>query len=108
MAWFVQTRNETLAKLRSRMWGLRAPAGRIAAAVVLLGGFGAWIVRPRIQTTRGRAANAVVAFLQSSTHQHFDPKRRYFEHAVQWAGWYVGAITLTIAIIGAAYDVRVR
>ena len=74
--------------------------------VVLLGGFGAWIVRPHIQTTRGRANNAVVAFLQSATHQPFDPKRRYFEHAVQWAGWYVGAITLTIAIIGAAYATR--
>jgi hypothetical protein len=106
LAWFAQTSNTTLAKLRSRLWSVRAPAGVVAAVVVLLAGFAAWIVRPRIQTTRGRANNAVVAFLQLATHQAFDPKRRYFEHALQWAGWYVGAITLTIAIIGAAYATR--
>ena len=74
----------------------------LAAGVVLLGGFGAWIARPHLQTVRG-APNIVVKAVQIRTHLPVDPTRRYFEHSVQWVSWYIGPITLTLAILGAAY-----
>jgi hypothetical protein len=84
---------------------MQGVAGVCAAGVVLLGGFLAWFVRPRVQTVR-LSYNAVVASVQQSTHLALDPTRRYFEHAVVWASWYIGPITLALAIIGAAYAVR--
>jgi hypothetical protein len=47
-----------------------------------------------------------VAFLQSSTHLPFEPRRRYYEHAMQWAAWYIGGLFLAFAIVGAAYATR--
>ena len=63
---------------------LQPPAALVAGGVVLLGGFGAWIARPHLQTVRG-APNIVVKAVQIRTHLPVDPTRRYFEHSVQWA-----------------------
>jgi hypothetical protein len=78
------------------------PAAVAAGLLVLIGGFGAWFVRPHLQTVRG-APNIVVKAVQIRTHLPVDATRRYFEHSVQWASWYIGPLTLTLAIIGAAY-----
>jgi hypothetical protein len=94
------------AELRARVRQLRSPAGIAAAGIVLLGGFGAWLVRPRIQTVRARAENSIVASVQLATHLRVDPTRRYFEHSVGWVSWYVGPLTLTLGIVGAAYASR--
>ena len=64
-----------------------------ASAVVVLAGFLAWFVRPRVQTVRV-GYNGVVALVQKATHLPPDPTRRYFEHALVWASWYIGPITL--------------
>ena len=79
------------------------PVGWVAGALVLVGGFGAWLVRPQLQTVRSQGASTVVGLVQRANHLKFDPTRRYFEHSVQWVAWYLGAITVTIAIVGAAY-----
>jgi hypothetical protein len=82
----------------------REPSGRLGGpALVLVGGFGAWIVRPQLQTVRSRGASTVVGLVQRANHLKIDPTRRYFEHSVQWVAWYLGAITVTLAIVGAAY-----
>lgn len=79
------------------------PTGWVAAAIVLVAGFGAWLVRPQIQTVRSRRASTVVGLVQRANHLKFDPTRRYFEHSMQWVAWYLGPITVTLAIVGAAY-----
>jgi hypothetical protein len=79
------------------------PIGWIAAALVLVGGFGAWLVRPHLQTVRSRGASTVVGLVQHANGLKIDPTRRYFEHSVQWVAWYLGPITVTLAIVGAAY-----
>ena len=79
------------------------PAGWVAASVVLVGGFGAWFVRPRLQTIRSRRASTLVGLVQHANHLRVDPTRRYFEHSLQWVVWYLGPITVTLAIVGASY-----
>jgi len=85
-----------------RLQRAQRPAGFAAAAVIVVGGAGAWFARPHLQTVRG-APNIVVKAVQMRTHLTVDPTRRYFEHSVAWASWYIGPITLTLAIVGAAY-----
>ena len=88
--------------------GVRRARGVLAigaSVCVFLAGFLAWLVRPRVQTVRV-GYNGVVALVQKATHLPPDPTRRYFEHAVVWASWYIGPITLTLAIVGAAYATR--
>ena len=91
-----------VADLVPRLQRGQRPAALVAAGVVAVGGFGAWLVRPHLQTVRG-APNIVVKAVQLRTHLPIDPTRRYFEHSVEWASWYLGPITLTLAIAGAAY-----
>jgi hypothetical protein len=98
----------------TRVWSQRAPELRraqepvagLAAVLVLVGGFGAWLARPALQTVRARRASSVVATVQRLTHLTLDPTRRYFEHSVGWTSWYLGPITLTLAIVGAALATR--
>src|SRR4029078_5650481 len=61
----------------------------------------AWFVRPLVQTTHGDR-NAIVALVQRLNHASIDPTRRYSELSVRWISWYLGPITLTLGIIGAA------
>jgi hypothetical protein len=74
--------------------------GTAAGAAVVAGGFAAWLVRPRIQVTRG-ITDGLVAGLQAAAHVSVDPTRTYYERSMQWMSWYLGPITLTLAIIGA-------
>ncbi len=80
----------------------RARAASAAGALVLIGGFGAWLVRPIIQDVHARGVNATVEFVQRINHLPIDGTKRYSQLSVRWISWYVGPITLTIAIIGAA------
>ena len=107
LAWFAghATRRASRGCATAGAEGARSGRDECLAAVVLVGGLLAWVARPRLQTVH-QGANGVVAAVQQATHLTVDPTRRYFEHAVGWAGWYVGPITLTVAIIGAAYAIR--
>ncbi len=100
-------RKRTAAQLqpRRRFERMRPSAAFFACEVVLIGGFGAWFLRPYLETTHGKA-NGVVGGLQRRSELAFDPTRQYFEHAVAWASWYIGPITLTLAIIAAALAIR--
>jgi hypothetical protein len=85
---------------------LPMPALSIAAGVVVgFLGFFAWIVRPRVEHLHGNPLG-LVAGLQAAEHVAVDPTRSYFERSVSWMGWYIGPLTLTVAIIGAALLVR--
>jgi hypothetical protein len=79
--------------------------GRVAygaGALVLILGFGAWFVRPLVQHVHAAGINPTVAQVQRINHLAIDGTRRYGELSVRWISWYVGPITLTIGIIGAA------
>ena len=77
----------------------------VAALVVLLVGFGAWIVRPRIQHV-AMASSGLVEALQKAAHVGVDPTRSYFERSMVWISWYLGPVALAAAIVGAALLTR--
>ena len=77
----------------------------VAALVVLLVGFGAWIVRPRIQHV-AIASSRLVQVLQEAAHVGVDPTRSYFERSMVWMSWYLGPVALAAAIVGAALLTR--
>ncbi len=77
-----------------------------AAALVGCAGFFAWVFRPRIQHLHGRVPIGLVGGLQAAEHVAVDPTRTYFERSLTWMGWYLGPLTLAVAIIGAALLVR--
>ena len=74
----------------------------VAAALALIGGFGAWLVRPAIQHVHAGGRNPTVEFVQRLNHLPIDGTKRYAELSVRWISWYVGPITLTIAIVATA------
>jgi len=85
---------------------LRWPTvANVAAVLVALVGFAAWFVRPRIQHLHG-AAYALIGGLQAAEHVAVDPTRNYFERSMVWMAWYLGPLTLAVAIIGAGLLVR--
>ncbi len=84
---------------------IRRRRGRVAdaaGALVLILGFGAWFVRPLIQHVHAATVNPTVEVVQRLNHLAVDGTKRYAELSVRWISWYVGPITLTIGIIGAA------
>ena len=76
----------------------------VAAWCVALSGFGVWALRPRLERTRG-SGQAIVG-LQRVEHVTVDATRVYFERSMSWMAWYLGPVTLSLAIIGAALLVR--
>ncbi len=98
------------------LWPLRQPAsppgdgtppitpGRIAVlagCVLVLGMVGAWAIRPAIMHFSG-APNALVAPLQKGAGLPVEPTRTYAELSVVWLSWYLGPVTIALAIFGAA------
>ena len=83
----------------------REPASIAAGIAVLVVGFGAWSLRPVLQKTHGKA-NGTVAFVQTLGNLPVDATRSYAELTVRWISWYLGPLTLTLAILAAAGGVR--
>jgi len=92
-------------EFRARFRRMQQPTAFFASEIVLIGGFAAWLARPQLMTARG-SANNVVLSVQKLNELTVDPTRRYFEHAVEWASWYVGPLTLAFAIVAAALATR--
>lgn len=76
-------------------------ARRVVAAAVVAAGFLLWVVRPRVQTVRGRAQDGVVA-VQQIQGITVDATRKYTEHAFEWQAWYLGPLLVTLALAGLA------
>ncbi len=71
---------------------------------VALAGFGVWALRPRLQHEHGEGA--AIVYLQQAEHVTVDATRVYFERSMSWMAWYLGPLTLAVAIVGAALLVR--
>ena len=84
-----------------RIQRMRASTANAFGVLVLIGGFGAWLIRPSVQHTHA-GPNPTVALVQRLNHLPVDGTKRYAELSARWISWYVGPITLTIAIIAAA------
>jgi hypothetical protein len=83
------------------------PVRRIAAGaagLVAVAGFGAWAFRPRLQHLRG--PDRAIVGLQQVEHVAVDATRLYWERSLSWMAWYLGPLTLAVAIVGAALLVR--
>ena len=73
---------------------------RVAAAGVVRLGFAAWAVRPRLQHRARRRGGR-----RRPPEGRARRRRRdtlYFERSLTWMSWYLGPLTLAVAIIGAA------
>jgi hypothetical protein len=79
--------------------------GNVVAGLVIVAGFGAWILRPHLQTARG-GLQGLTYSLQQSEHQVIDATRTYSERSISWMGWYLGPITVAVAIIALALLLR--
>jgi hypothetical protein len=75
-----------------------------AATIVASVGFGAWAIRPRLQQVHG--ADGAIVGLQRLEHVTVDATRMYWERSLSWMAWYLGPLTIAVAIIGAALLVR--
>jgi hypothetical protein len=86
-------------------------AGRIQRAValgagvgVIVVGFAMWLLRPLVQTVR--VAPLPITGLQIAEHVRVDATRTYYEHSLVWMAWYLGPITVAVAIVAAGLLVR--
>ncbi len=75
-----------------------------AGAFVALVGFGAWTFRPHFQHLHG--SDAAIVGLQQTEHVAVDSTRLYWERSLSWMAWYLGPLTLAVAIVAAALLVR--
>jgi hypothetical protein len=87
--------------IRSLPWKVLSTAAAVGVAV---SGFATWAFRPRLQIVRGDG-RAIVG-LQKTEHVAVDATRLYFERSMSWMSWYLGPLTLALAIVGAALLVR--
>jgi hypothetical protein len=80
---------------------LRPNGAIVAGLIVAILGFAAWFVRPNVETAHGDR-NDIVGNLQRLSQVTVDPTRRYAELTMRWVSWYLGPMTLMLAIIAAA------
>ncbi len=87
----------------------RLPWSRVpSAAAVLVAslGFVAWLVRPRVEHVHSSATIGLVGGLQAAEHVPVDATRTYFERSFTWMSWYLGPLTIVVAIIAAGLLTR--
>jgi hypothetical protein len=83
--------------LAHRRWIAAAACTAMGAVLFVL-----WLVRPYVQTMRGKVVT-LVAQIQRADHLASDPGRHYFENSMRWIAWYVGPLTLAAGIVGIAW-----
>ncbi|MDQ1485887.1 MAG: hypothetical protein QOJ62_1580 [Actinomycetota bacterium] len=96
--------------LEDRIRGVITRLGRITpivcGSVITVGFLFAWLVRPHVQKVHETGVLNVagtIAAYQRNEHVTVDPTRHYNEMSLRWLSWYVGPITLTLAILGLGY-----
>ncbi|HEV7524338.1 MAG TPA: hypothetical protein VGP92_05195 [Acidimicrobiia bacterium] len=89
--------------VRGWPWPRFATAAGVLAALT---GFFVWIERPHLQILHGKKPTGLVGGLQAAEHVAIDPSRNYFERSLTWMGWYLGPVTLAVAIIAAGFLVH--
>jgi len=73
----------------------------VVASVTALGLLLAWTLRPVLSHPRG-ASNELVQALQAAAGVPSDPGRSYAENTLRWFSWYLGPVTVGLAILGVA------
>ena len=68
--------------------------------------FGAWFVRPHVQTTHDRARHGHGGAASASITSRSTPTRRYYENSLVWHSWYLGPLALAAGIVGVALLTR--
>ena len=76
----------------------------VASGLVAFAGFGAWILRPHLQTLHGNASP--ITGMQTREQITIDATRLYYERSLSWMSWYLGPLTLAAGIVGAALLAR--
>jgi hypothetical protein len=84
-------------------WGqpYRSAFGWAAGAVVAVAAVAAWGIRPHVMHGHTGAV-PLVGGLQALEKLPVDPTRTYAEFSVVWLSWYLGPITIGLAILGTA------
>jgi len=90
-------RSKLVAALRAR----RETASKVVFVLALALGFGAWFIRPLVQKAHAGPV-AIVGLVQRIESISTDTTRRYSELSMRWISWYLGPITLTLGLVGAA------
>jgi hypothetical protein len=111
VGWMIRSR--TVRSAVDRAPGLRSWAVRHrrmlatgAASAVVIGGIFAWLVRPQVQVVRSARPFEYIGAMQAAEGQPVDPARRYDERSLGWVAWYVGPLTVALAVIGGALVVH--
>ena len=78
------------------------PNAASAAAFAVLIGF---VIRPYVQTVRGRAIRYLARY-QQEQHLPIDPRRQYSEISLHWVFWYIGVPAVLLGTLGAALLAR--
>jgi hypothetical protein len=88
---------------RFRAWAqpYRSAAGWVAGVVVVAAAVAVWAIRPLVM--HGHTSSVpLIGGLQHLEGLAVDPTRSYAEYSVVWLSWYLGPVTIALAILGAA------
>ncbi len=97
---------EPVERFATRVGSLLSRAAAPIGALVCVAFAFAWLVRPLVQRTHSTGVfdvSSTIASLQRNEHVAIDPTRHYNEMSLRWISWYVGPVTLAVAIIGFGY-----
>jgi hypothetical protein len=76
--------------------------GRVVGVVIAAAAIAVWVLRPRFFEARGRAL-PVLAGLQEREGLPVDITRKYFEQSLTWMQWYLGPLTIALALLACGF-----
>jgi hypothetical protein len=76
--------------------------GRVVGVVIAAAAIAIWLLRPHFLQARGRAV-PVIAGLQEREGLPVDITRKYFEQSLTWMQWYLGPVTIALALLACGF-----